>query len=599
MATMACVSPEPTRSRLVDRLVGTDPSEDVSAGDAASDITVSLAGLLDPRSWNLPGWNDTHPTQKPSSEAIGQLDLSLALLSRYRNSLQPFHRLSSDILVNIFLEIQESEWNPLHHSFGAYKYLDVSKVCHTWRQVALTAPILWRQLSTRYPDMAMAALERSKDAGICFVIPPNYQDGDKTVDLIKAVAGQMRRLRWLYVPSTMLKSGDGTVDPALLPLIGTPAPMLEIMETIKVRGEGDCRPLPVLFNGETPLLNRLRVQYLSPQLTSMSLSKLKFLSFSGKKRLPLSMPVTQLLDLLEKCPLLEILKTEKITWQPAADDDKRKVRLEHLRYLELGRTSGSVISDIVGRIIAPGYAMKLKVWLERYDDNRFHIGVPPEHELEFDHPLRDVRKLYLEYLNGYEGIAIKGAMGAFPFEIHALLEDSTVANVGDMDSIAGAVFASATRTFDTERLEEFGVYEMRTHARWTSFTKKAWGALFKRAPRLRALYVTTDISYDEGLVRAVLAALVAPDERTGRLLCPALENLFVNGDKTWSSLQAYIMAEERARAGHPLKWVSMRLSHYASFHEAEDTDLPMLRRHIERVDFEPPEMTFPSYPDTN
>lgn len=594
MATVACAPTEPTR--LVDRTVGTDLSD---AAESARNETVSLASLLDPRSWNLPGWNDTHPSQRPSLEAIGQLDLSLALLSRYRNSLQPFHRLSPDILVHIFLDIQESEWNPLHHAFGAYRYLAVAEVCHTWRQVALSAPILWRQLSARYPDMALAALERSLDAGICFVIPPNYQDGDKTATLIKAVAAQTRRLRWLYLPSTMLKTSDGNIDPAILPLIEAPAPMLEIFETIKVRGLGDCRPLPVLFKGETPCLNRLRVQYLSPQLTSVSPSKLKFLSFSGKKRLLLSITVSQLLDLLEKCPLLEILKTEKVSWQPAADDDKRKVRLEHLKYLELGRTNGSIISDIVGRIIAPDYAMKLKVWLERYDENRFHIGVPPEHELEFDHPLRDVRKLYLEYLNGYEGVCIKGATGASPFEIHALLEDTTVANVGDMDAIAGSVFQSVARTFDTEHLEEFAIFEMRTHARWTSFTKKAWSALFKRAPRLRSLYVTTDMSYDEGLVRAILAALVAPDERTGRLLCPALENLFVNGDKTWSSLQAYVMAEERASAGHPLKWVSMRLSHYASFHEPEDTDLPMLRKHIERVDFDPPEISFPNYPDTN
>ncbi|EKM55161.1 uncharacterized protein PHACADRAFT_255586 [Phanerochaete carnosa HHB-10118-sp] len=596
MATMACVSPEPTRSRLVDRIVGPDDSESMNA---EANSRVSLAGLLDPRTWNLPGWNDSHSSQRPSSDTIGQLDSSLALLSRYRNTLQPFHRLSSDVLVLIFLELQRDEWNPVPQSFGAYKYLPVTKVCHSWRQVALNAPILWRQLSTRYPDMAMAAIERSLDAGLCFVIPQNYQEGDKVAALIKAVAAQTRRLQRLYIPSTMLKSSDGNIDPALTPLIEAPAPILEILETFKVHGEGDCRPLPVLFKGEAPCLSRLRVQYLCPQLNSISVSKLKYLSFSGKKRAPLSMTVSQLLDLLERCPLLEIFKTEKVSWQAAQDDDKRKVRLEHLKYLELGRANGSVISDIVGRITAPDYAMKLKVWLERYDDNKFYIGIPSEHLLEFDHPLRDLRKLFVDYINGYEGVAIRGATSKFPIEIHALLEDTTVANVGDMDSIAASVFQSICRTFDTEHLEEFAIYEMRTHARWTNFTKKVWVELFKRTPRLKSLYVTTDISYDEGLSRAVLAALVAPDERTTRILCPTLENLFVNGDKTWSSLQAYVMAEERARAGHPLKRVSMRLSHYASFHDPDDTDLPLLRKHVETVDLNPPEISFPDYPDTN
>ena len=525
--------------------------------------------------------------------------MSLALLSGYRNSLQPFHRLSPDILVLIFLQIQKSEWDPFNHQFGSYKHLRVAQVCHTWRQVALSAPILWRQLSTRYPEMGMAALERSLDAGFCFVIPPSYQEGDKTAALIKAVAVQTRRLQWLYIPSTMLKASDGSVDPTLLPLLESPAPILETVETIKVRGEGDCRPLPVLFRGQAPCLKRLRLQYLYPQLDSVSLSKLKFLSFSGKKRLPLSLTVSQLLDLLEKCPLLEILKTEKISWQPAPDEDKRKVRLEHLKYLELGRANGSIISDIVGRIIAQDYAMKLKVWLERYDENKFYIGVPSEHLLDFDHPLHDLRKLFVNYANGYESVSIHGVTAKYPFEIDGMLEDTTVANVGDMDSIAGSVFQSICRTFDTEHLEEFAIYEMRTHARWTNFTKKVWVELFRRTPRLHSFYVTTDMSYDEGFARAVLAALVAPDERTGRMLCPALENLFVNGDKTWSSLQAYIMAEERARAGHPLKRVAMRLAHYASFHDPEDTDLPMLRRHVATVDLEPPEISFPDYPDTN
>ena len=477
--------------------------------------------------------------------------------------------------------------------------MSITKVCHTWRQVSLNAPILWRQLSTRYPTAATAALERSLDAGICFVIPHGYQEGDKTAALIKAVGAQIHRLRWLYIPSTMLKTSNGNIDPGLTPLIEAPAPMLEILETIKVRGDGECRPLPTVFKGETPLLNRLRVHYLHPQLSSLNLSGLKFLSFCGKKREMPNLSVTSLLDILEKCPLLEVLKVEKICWQSAADDDSRKVKMAHLRYLELGRAKGSVISDILGRIDAPEFAMKSKVWLDRYDDNKFYTGIPPEHLLDFAHPFRDIRKLYVQFLNGYEGVCIYGATKKYPFEIHGLLEDSTIANLGDMDNVAGTVFQSLVRAFDMENLEEFAVSEMRTHSRWTGFTKKVWVDLFKRAPKLKSFYVTTDSSYDEGFARSILAALVAPDERTTRLFCPLLENLFVNGDKTWSSLQCYVMAEERSKAGHALKRVSMRLPHYASFSDPEDTDLPMLRRYVERVDLDPVDIVFPEYPDTS
>ena len=70
------------------------------------------------------------------------------------------------------------------------------------------------------------------------------------------------------------------------------------------------------------------------------------------------------------------------------------------------------------------------------------------------------------------------------------------------------------------------------------------------------------------------------------------------GDKTWSSLQCYTLAEERHKRGHPLKRVSMRLPHYASFANPDDTDLPLLRKYVEKVDLEPEDITFPDWPDT-
>jgi hypothetical protein len=527
---------------------------------------------------------------------IAQLDLSLALLSKYRNSLQPFNRLSPDILILIFLELQNRECCPLDVDFGSYRHMSFARVCHNWRDVAISAPILWTELSTRYPDAALAALERSAEAGICLVIHSADEHSPKTTALINAVAAQAHRLRSLHLPSTMLKRVDGTMDPTILPLIEAPAPMLKSLETTKIRGEGDCRPLPTLFKGDVPCLERLQVHYLSPQLNSVTYAGLKFLSFCGKKQKQLDMSVALLVDILKQTPRLEALRARKVNYLPAPDDDTRKVRLDHLRYLELGRAKGSIMADVVGRIIAPEYSMKLSIWLDRYEDNKFHIGIPPEHQLDFDHPLRDIKKLYFHYLNGWEGICFYGQTKTYPFTIHCLLEDSTVANLGDMDSIAGTVFQSATKSFDLSNVEEFAMQEYRSHSRWTGFTKKVWEELFKRAPKLKSFYITTDMSYDEGFARAILAALASSDESSGKLLCPALENIFVVGDRTWSSLTCYVMAEDRAKAGHPLKRVSMRLSHYASFHDTDDTDLPMLRRHVEKVDLEPEDITFPEFP---
>ncbi|PSR83088.1 hypothetical protein PHLCEN_2v5892 [Hermanssonia centrifuga] len=582
---------------------------DVPVAEAASNTEVALAsssgganigrlslpGLLDPELWDLPGWNGSQLPAAQSSETLGRLDISLALLARYRNSLRPFYRLSPDILVLIFLEIQADYWDPYLPSFGSYAFMAVSKVCHSWREVVIGSPILWKQLSTRYPTAALVALERSVDAGFCLVIP-EVSEGERVPSVLGAIASHVNRLRWLYLPSDTLKSSDDQIHQMLLPLIRSPAPLLETLNTAKIRGVGGCAPLPTLFAGQTPSLTRLHIDYMWPQLGSITLKNLKSLGFNGKKRNPIQMSVSALLDLLEACPLLESFKAEKVNWLPATEGDERKVQLPHLRSIQTRRANASITADILGRLITPECSLRLKVWLDRYEDSKFHIGVPPEHELEFTHYLHDIKKMHVHFLSGYEGVAIYGATKTLPFEINGLVSQGTLDNLGDMDAIAGTVFQSIVKAFDLENLEEFSVTEMRNNSRWTGFTKKVWTDTFRRMPNLKSFHITMDSCYDEGFSRSILAALSSPDDRTGRWLCPSLENVFVFGDKTWSSLQCYTMAEERAKAGHALKRVSMRLPHYASFDNPDDTDLPLLRRFVEKVDLEPVDIVFPDFP---
>lgn len=52
------ITPDPARSRLVDRIVGPDVSETADAEESTRELTVSLEGLLNTKSWSLPGWSD-------------------------------------------------------------------------------------------------------------------------------------------------------------------------------------------------------------------------------------------------------------------------------------------------------------------------------------------------------------------------------------------------------------------------------------------------------------------------------------------------------------------------------------------------------------
>ena len=97
------------------------------------------------------------------------------------------------------------------------------------------------------------------------------------------------------------------------------------------------------------------------------------------------------LDLLEGCPHLETLRAEKVTF---TDDDNstetetRTLHLPKLRLLKLGRAKASAITTILARLVIPECAIKLKVWMDRYDESKFHMGFPHPTDLDPTHPLR-------------------------------------------------------------------------------------------------------------------------------------------------------------------------------------------------------------------
>ncbi|KAI0797636.1 hypothetical protein C8Q75DRAFT_739100 [Abortiporus biennis] len=570
-----------------------------AAMDVDSEGQLTLSALLHPKEWKLPGWNDSNfpPQAKHSNETLAQLDHSLALLSRYRNSLRPHNRLTPDILVIIFQVLADEHSWPTDSGFGAYPWKGIAQVCHFWREVTLSSAILWTQLSTRHSTAALACVERSGEAPLSLVIHENSSN-EKVSSVLKAVAPHINRLQRFFLPINWLKATDGNIHHLLQPILSSPAPMLETLVTPKIRDDSPWIPLPTLFTGHTPNLTHLDICFLRPELRSLSFGRLKTLSFRGRKRAPITMSVSALLDLLEASPNLEVLKTVKVTFSPADEDDTRKVTLDCLKLLEIGREKASVVAEILNRIIFPNStSFHLNVWLDRYEDNKFYIGVPSMELLNLDHTLRDIKKMQINYLNGYEAVEILAVTSNTSFSINGHLESTTVTNLGDMDAIAGTVFKSLMRSFDFEHLEEFGITEYRNNARWTGFTTQIWTQTFRSMPNLKALYVCLDGCYDEGFSRAILSALSSRDERNGRLLCPSLESLSVSGDKTWSSLQCYNMAEQRSNGGYPLKRVSMRLSHYASFSDPSDTDLPLLRRYVETVDLEAREMSLPEFPE--
>ena len=325
------------------------------------------------------------------------LDHSIALLRRYRNTLRPIHRLSPDILALIFLQLVDGQDDPLSSRFGSVPWAYVAHVCYRWRVIALACAGLWTQIGTMYPAAALACLERSVDAPLSLVVHA-VADADNSTQVINRVRPHMHRMRHLYIPWTHIHDDDGNMAPFLTSLLEAPAPQLETFHVFHVRADGQCFTLPTVFGGNTPRLRILKMSYCSPRIDRITFGNLRHLYIRGRKRDPISLEVSQLLEILEACPKLEVLVTVKARFVHMLllkEDDAllRQVRLDILRRIDMARCSASVAVNLLSRLIVPNCQFRMSVWLEQRSDFRFLFGVPDT--LSEGHPFRDIRKLQI------------------------------------------------------------------------------------------------------------------------------------------------------------------------------------------------------------
>lgn len=524
------------------------------------------------------------------------MDHSVALLKRYRNSLRPIHKLSPDILALIFLGLAEDQEHPLSSQFGSFSWSYIAHVCHSWRTIALGCAGLWTQLSTRYPDAAVACLERSGDAPLSFVVHSRATTSDSK-ELIDRVLPHMCRVRHLYVPWLHVYDESGNVSALISSLLDAPAPQLETFYVFRVRDEGICFALPTVFGGNTPRLRILKLAYTYPLMGRLSFGNLQELYIRGRKRNTITMELASLLDMLEACPSLEVLVTIKsrfVITDPLEREDEplRRIRLDKLRRLDIARCAASVVSTLLSRLTIPNCQLSMSVWLERGSDFRFLFGVPDD--LCPEHPLRDIRKLAVNYRSSSSSVIIDGRTSSHPFLIVATI--GQVTNIGDMPTHSGPMLLSIAKTFDLALLEEFSIAETAYYHPHVGFSKDIWVQAFARMPLLRKLNIRLQNITDSGFCRAILSALSATDAVTGRAVCPHLETITLVEDRTWSSLQWYKFASMRKEQGHPLRRLSLCLPHYENVEDMAETDLAALREVVENVDLDPPEMVQVDFP---
>lgn len=234
------------------------------------------------------------------------------------NSLLPIAKLSTEVLLHIFLYLA---WNtsrlPDIHD-DPYRCVTLTHVCHNWRELALSSPELWRSIHLRRPELTNLFLKRSGQTLLQLTAGTTPAGGSPRgwlelpqsllIDSFKLVMEQAHRIEGLtvHLSNSVIESVFEGLSANVLPAQA-------------------LRRITLLYGGDSPPPNILSPHIL-PALTSITLrgydaiwhpSILKFTSLESifiehAMHLP-STPsgdciVHGLLQLLSKNPRMRVLE---------------------------------------------------------------------------------------------------------------------------------------------------------------------------------------------------------------------------------------------------------------------------------------------------
>lgn len=229
----------------------------------------------------------------------------------------PAHHLPPEILSEIFLIHKTRSTARYRWRTEALSWTKATQICRHWRKVALNCAELWSTIKVLEPGITEVLLSRSKGAPLTVHLR-NLNTDDHT-KLLRPVLRQMHRIRSLEL--------DGLLQVALLSSATSRAPILENLVFTAANTYYSCG-LPAKFiTGGAPRLKHLTIERMNiRQLTLLplggSLTHLELrrarTSLDMRKLLPL--PLMDLLDSLEKLPLLQHLHISDSL--PAEDDSQ-------------------------------------------------------------------------------------------------------------------------------------------------------------------------------------------------------------------------------------------------------------------------------------
>ncbi|KAF8433005.1 hypothetical protein L210DRAFT_3633277 [Boletus edulis BED1] len=217
----------------------------------------------------IPDMEVATQARRVDEEIAKQIRL-LCDLQTQRNSCSLISRFPTEILAAIFV-CSARDYHSTHFGYPietAPNWVNVSYVCHHWRNVALNCPTLWSYLFITSPRWTEELLARSKQASLKLRANLENLSGggrdDRRLRFVRRVMNHIERIQELY-----LFLPDCFKDHFL----SSPAPRLQnLMITV------GYHQFSALFNGDTPALRTLELSFCPVSWDSFTLHGLTTLN---------------------------------------------------------------------------------------------------------------------------------------------------------------------------------------------------------------------------------------------------------------------------------------------------------------------------------
>jgi hypothetical protein len=273
--------------------------------------------------------------QESGLKMIIQVTIPLAAICEHENSRRPINALPPETLCAIFETLQQTQVAYLRQScFRQRSWVVVTKVCRYWRSTALAATTLWTTIILRRaqdPNVPLS-IQRSLSLPIKLFYFERYSTATnaEALELVAPHCWRLEEFHATYYSSQIWK------------FFRTPAPALKSLELTEHSGmHSDPLPLPPIFSGETPRLERLSLtgvpSWPNNQFINLIHIALAEQSPQGRHTFP------QFLDFLRASPRLQTLKLVDAgpKWHEISPDfclhgDVARVALDHLCAVEIG-----------------------------------------------------------------------------------------------------------------------------------------------------------------------------------------------------------------------------------------------------------------------